>query len=243
MTLEQMPDADPATLTKEQANIAFSTLVQQLQREQRSDIISAWAAAKRLKPALFARAFPNDPPVVSRVQVTRLDSASAAPAPPLASSPYSPPSGAGRKGLGTAIPNDATLDELGLPRDASYAEFRAAATANAGASPRDSLAIWNALIGVMVASGVSAEAATAAAEKRFPELFADVSAVGNPDEASRMAFLASASASGKDEHASAATAHEKAAAAREKAGDPEKAEAHRALAKFHTGQAGRLAAK
>jgi hypothetical protein len=70
--------------------------------------------------------------------------------------------------------------------------------------------------------------------------YAGGEAHGKEHEASRKAHLASSEASDKASHTAAAAAHEKAAAAHEKAGNDDAAEAHRAMAKFHTGRAARF---
>lgn len=138
-----------------------------------------------------------------------------------------------------SLPNASNIAALGLPADASWEEFRAADTSNAGASPRNSTAIFSALVGLK--GGANPEEARQAARARFPALAAEADAArnadGSPVEASRQAFIVSALASTEPgRHQLAAAAHESAAAAQSKFGDEETAGLHRKLAKFHRDQ-------
>jgi hypothetical protein len=142
-----------------------------------------------------------------------------------------------------SIPNEGNIEALGLPRDVEFDEFRAADLANAGAFPRNSAAILEALIGLQAQSGTSPEAARDAARVSYPQLFSEVNRGGgagansNEQEASRKAHLASSLAEGKPGHLTAAAAHQAAADAQSRAGDTEAAKMHRRMASYHTSQA------
>ena len=163
---------DPSTITREQAVLLFTNAVQEAQRVQNLDLIKAWNSTKSLYPALAAKAFELHDPMESRTKRVGTFSDSAQVTPPRISSPYSEQRGPARK-LSIAIPNEGNIEALGLPRDASYEEFRASDIANKGASPRDSKAIIAALIALLVSAGHSPESAAQAASDRFPTLTAE----------------------------------------------------------------------
>ena len=124
-------------------------------------------------------------------------------------------------------------------------EFRAADVANAGAAPRASEVIFEALVALQVGKGLSVDAARDAARARYPFLAAEADAAlnadGAPQEASRKAHLASSlAAGGPEQHLSASAAHDKAAQAQDKVGDPDTAQIHRYMATFHRRQSKRL---
>jgi hypothetical protein len=143
------------------------------------------------------------------------------------------------------IPNAGNIELLGLPPDASFEEFRAADCANAGATPRNSEAIFEALVGLQVQSGLSIDAARDAARARFPKLADEAAASGTgangeEGEASRKAHLTSAVAAGESGHLAAAATHKAAAEAQSNAGDAESADMHRKMQEYHSRQADRL---
>ena len=170
-------ELDPAAMTKEQAGLHFQDRVQQMQKEQSLDLTVAWAQARAMYPELFARAFssgdPAEPPKVRLVGSYR-DSAEVIP-PPATAQLEAAPARAGRRLSLLAIPNEGNIEALGLPRDASYEEFHAADLANAGAVPRKSAAIFEALIELFAQKGMSPEAARQAASERYPTLAAELS--------------------------------------------------------------------
>jgi hypothetical protein len=159
-------------MTKEQAGLHFQDRVRQMQKDQGLDLIPAWAMARGLYPELFAKAFsggdPADPPKV-RLVGSFSDSAQVI-APPATAQLEAAPARAGRKLSLLAIPNEGNIEALGLPRDCSFEEFREADHANGGASPRNSAAIFEALVGLLATNGMSPEAARDTARARFPRL-------------------------------------------------------------------------
>lgn len=164
-------------MTKERAVLHFQDRVQQIQKEQGRDLISAWAMARALLPGLFAKAFPgNDPALPPKVrQVGSYRDSAEIIAPPTAAQLEAAPARPGRKLSLLSIPNEGNIAALGLPPDCTYEEFRAADVANAGATPRSSAAIFEALVGLLAEKGISPEAARAAAGERYPQLFAELS--------------------------------------------------------------------
>ena len=239
------PETDPASMTPQQATLHFQGRVQQIQKEQGLDLVGAWAMARGLLPELYARAFwgvaPAEPAKVRQVGSYR-DGAQII-APPTTAQFAGAPARGGRKLSLLPLPNDDTIAALGLPKDVPYDVFEAAARANDGASPRNSKAIWTAILGVPVGKGMSMEAAEAEARLRYPQLFSEINHGGgagaNSDEqeASRKAHLASSLAQDKPGHFAAAAAHDAAADAQSRAGDTEAAEMHRRMASYHTRQA------
>lgn len=171
-------ELDPAAMTKEQAGLHFQDRVQQMQKEQSLDLTWAWAQARAMYPELFARAFSGgdlaEPP---KVRLVGSYDSSAQVIPPAATAlPYTG-SGNGQAlaaklmpSRPISIPNEGNIDSLGLPRDCSFEEFRAADLANAGATPRNAAKIFGALVGRLAQNGSSPEAALDTARARFPQL-------------------------------------------------------------------------
>jgi hypothetical protein len=253
-------------MTKEQAGLHFQDRVQQMQKERSLDFTVAWAQARAMYPELFARAFsggdPAEPPKVRLAG--SYDSSDQLIAPLVTPLPYTgsgagQPFAAGRfPSRPISIPNEGSIESLGLPTDTSFEEFRAADLANCGASPRNSAGILEALIGLIVQNGTNPDAAREIARTRFPVLAAEadpklVSRMGAPASAlsngtdaevnsreqvaSRKAHLASSLAEGKQGHLVAAAAHEGAAEAQSNARDYETADMHRRMATYHASQA------
>lgn len=152
---------DPNQLTPRQAGIHFQEMVANRMQKFSEDHLKAWTQVSILNPELCARmregqsGIGGGQSLASALMV--------------------------RKSI--SLPNEGNIEALGLPRDASFEEFRCADSANAGASPRNAAAIFEALVGLQVQNGVSLETARDAARERYPKLFAEMNAGGAPDEA------------------------------------------------------------
>jgi hypothetical protein len=214
--------------------------------------MKAWTKVKLLHPALAERANIGQP-ILSRVEPAgRYDSSDG-----IIGGPVQPLTYAGDRAghapnivvkllprAPLSLPNAGNIELLGLPPDASFEEFRAADLANAGAAPRKSGAIFEALVGLQVQMGLGIDAARTAAQTRFPQLADEAAASGTgangeEREATRKAHLASAVAIGKASHIAAAAAHKVAADAQTRAGDAESAYIHRQMTDYHSRQADR----
>jgi hypothetical protein len=246
-------DVEVAKLSPSEALAWYQSLAEGIAREEAIDLVHAWAKVKLLYPALAESANIGQP-ILSKVEPAgRYESSAgiiggavqpltyaadrAGRAPNLASKllPRAP----------LSLPNAGNIELLGLPPDASFEEFSAADHANGGATPRNSGAIFEALVGLQVQSGLSIDAARDAARARYPQLASEAApsgtgANGDEREASRNAHQASAVATGEKGHLAAAAAHGAAADAQTKAGDADAAAMHRKMAEHHTGQADRL---
>jgi hypothetical protein len=177
----ELDNIDPETLTQSQAASLFLSKVAEQQQSTGDDIIKAWATVRTLNPKLAAKMRVRDEaPDVSHVQAIGRYSDSSGiiegPTPPL---PYTG-RGAGQAlaaklmpGRAVSIPNEASIESLGLPTDTSFEEFRAADLANCGASPRNSAGIFEALIGLIVQNGTNPDRAREIARTRFPVLAAE----------------------------------------------------------------------
>jgi hypothetical protein len=247
-------NVDVATLSPEDALAWYQTLAEGFAREEGLDPVRAWAKPKFLYPALAERANIGHPVRVEpagryessagiiggAVQPLTYAADCAGRAPNLAAKllPRAP----------LSLPNAGNIELLGLPTDASFEEFRAADHANGGATPRNSGAIFEALVGLQVQSGLSIDAARDAARDRYPKLFsesdnaraASANILGERDDTSRNAHTASANANSRGSHVAAALAHQTAAELDGKAGDTERMEMHQAMSKYHQRQAKRL---
>jgi hypothetical protein len=183
-------DIKPGEMDARQASATFNARVQEMLPQYGNDINRAWTAGKDLWPNLVA-AFSGPP---SSVLAGRKPDAvfsgsvgviAGAVAPV---NPYAGKGGAGRDMRSAlapaapgqqrtfAIPNSGNIEALGLPTACSFEEFRAADVANGGASPRNSLLIWNGLLKLMQDGGDSAdlEALRAKAATRYPALAAEI---------------------------------------------------------------------
>jgi hypothetical protein len=246
--MSELDNIDPETLTPSQAASLFQSKLAEHQRNTGDDIIKAWATVRTLNPKLAAKMGVHDEvPDVAHVQAIGRNSDSSGiikgPTPPL---PYTGRGNgqalAGMPSRPISIPNEGNIEALGLPRDCSFDEFRAADLANAGASPRNSAAIFNALVKLQEQKGLSADVARDAASARYPILSSEVShggagPNGEAGEVSRKAHLASSLAQDKPGHFAAAAMHQTAGEAQSKAGDTEAAEMHQRMASYHTSQA------
>jgi hypothetical protein len=160
-----------SNLTKDQAVLLFTRSVQEAQQNQVLEFTQAWNQTKLLMPQLAEKAFGTSVPTESAVKPA--SSATPAPGAPV---PYTFPEGfAVRNPFRVSLPNSDYIASLGLPADASYDEWRAADLANADASPRNSFAIFEALIRLF-ANSMSAESARQKATERFPTLAAEAAA-------------------------------------------------------------------
>jgi hypothetical protein len=179
--MSELDTIDPESLTRSQAASLFQSKVEEYQRTTGvTDFIVAWARTRDMNPKLFSRMGVHDePPNPANVQSAgRYADSSGLIKGPTPASPYV----GGRSGQASSLaaklmprravslPNEANIDALGLPRDCSYEEFRAADRANGGASPRNSPAIVEALVNLMVQRGMTLDGARAAARDRYPLL-------------------------------------------------------------------------
>jgi hypothetical protein len=252
---DELENVDPEKLTQAQAGTLFQSKVQERTGKTGENLIQAWTATRILNPALYAKLSTRDPePDVANIQAVGRygDSAGVIAGAKAPAIPYIAGSGSPRPNLARmlmpkgplTLPNEGNIEALGLPTDCSFEEFRTADLANAGATPRNSGAIFEALVGLGVQHGLGIEAARESARARFSKLASDAAASGtdaNGEEgqASRKAHLASAVAVGKFLNLEAAAAHKAAAEDRTEAGDAEWAGMHRQMADFHKSQADR----
>jgi hypothetical protein len=177
----ELDNIDPETLTPSQAASLFQSKVAEHQRNTGDDLIKAWATVRTLNPKLAAKMGVHDeaPDVAHAQAIGRYSDSSGiikGPTPPL---PYTG-SGSGQAlaaklmtGRPVSIPNDGNISALGLPRDCSFEEFRAADLSNAGASPRNSAAIFEALVRLIAQNGTDPDTAREIARTRFPVLAAE----------------------------------------------------------------------
>ena len=253
--MNELDNVDPNTLTQPEAASLFRSKVAEHQRNTGDELNKAWATVRTLNPKLFAKIAPHaQAQELADVEpVLRCSDSTGIIPGPARSLSYTPNRGSPAPSLASklmprppvSLPNASSILALGLPADASYEEFRAADVANAGAAPRASEVIFEALVALQVGKGLSVDAARDAARARYPFLAAEADAAlnadGAPQEASRKAHLASSlAAGGPEQHLSASAAHDKAAQAQDKVGDPDTAHIDRYMATFHRRQSKRL---
>jgi hypothetical protein len=254
--MTKLPEnVDVSKLSPSDALAWFQSLAEESAPAEGNDLVKAWQKVKLLYPALAERANIGQP-ILSRVESAgHYTDSTGMLGGSTASSPYTENRGGRAASLVSklmptrvAIPNQGNIEALGLPIDCSYEEFRAADRSNAGATPRNSAAIFESLVGLNEQRGLSPEAARHAAQDRYPKLFAEsqnartasAQILGEGDDASRNAHISSANANSREDHIRATLAHQTAAELDGKAGDTERGEMHESMAKYHQRQAKRL---
>lgn len=177
MTGKLPQDVDVTTLTPRGAWTWICTLAQQLVSEQGCEFSDAWSTAKALNPELAAKAAQPEVAVSVVEQVGRFgDSAGMIPG-PTAPLPYTTRTGAGLKlPAFYPLPNEETLEECGLPKDATFDEFSIAVKAGAHVRPRPTKQVFGALVAHHVSKGMDATNAHEYARQRYPVLAAELPA-------------------------------------------------------------------
>jgi hypothetical protein len=139
-------EPDISKVTPEQAGRMLSDRAAQLEKSGRGSYEQCFASAKLLRPDLVARMSETSKAAAGNVALSN----------DLPSEP---------------APNPQNKALLGLPADATQDEFSAAWKATRGiTSPRNSVAIFSALVSLMMGKDANRTAATSRARERYPLL-------------------------------------------------------------------------